>query len=644
MLSRMSQTEPHEPYVSSSTNLAEITLKSILLGAFLAVVLGAANMYLGLFAGLTVSASVPAAVISMAILRAFRNSNILENNIVQTAASAGESVAAGVIFTIPALVILGVWTEFDYWETTMIAGFGGILGVLFSIPLRRALIVQNPLKFPEGVATAEVLKVGESRGAGIRHIATAGAIGAVFKLGETGLRLWGGVMEQATYAGGTILYFGSNLSPALVAVGYIVGLNIAVLVFLGGALNWLIAIPIVAMMEGIDPATPAAEAAGIIWSTQTRYIGVGAMVIGGLWALVRLRRSLIDGIRSGAAVYRQSRAGASARIRTDRDIPIQWIGGAIVVAVVPLYLIFEYITGRPLISAVMAVIMLVAGFLFSAVAAYMSGLVGSSNNPISGVTIATILSSALLLRLMLGADDLLGPASAILIGAVVCCAAAMSGDNLQDLKTGYLVGATPYKQQIMQAVGVIAAAVVAAPTLTLLLTAYGIGAPTETHPNPLTAPQATLMASVARGVFEGGLPIAMVAVGMSIAVGVIVLDLYLESRGSSFRTPVLALAVGIYLPFELSVPIAIGGLIAWFAARVRPVKAQDHGVLFAAGLITGEALIGIGMAIPIVIYGRPDVLAFWGVHEGNLPGIVLLAAVAFMLYRSGISKGEAAVR
>ena len=642
MLSRMSQTEPHEPYIPSSTNLAEITLKSILLGGFLAVVLGAANMYLGLFAGLTVSASVPAAVISMAILRAFRNSNILENNIVQTAASAGESVAAGVIFTIPALVILGVWTEFDYWETTMIAGFGGILGVLFSIPLRRALIVQSPLKFPEGVATAEVLKVGESRGAGIWHIATAGAIGAVFKLGDTGLRLWGGVMEQATYAGGTILYFGSNLSPALVAVGYIVGLNIAVLVFLGGALNWLIAIPIVAMMEGIDPATPAAQAAGTIWSTQTRYIGVGAMVIGGLWALVRLRRSLIDGIRSGAAAYRQSRAGASARIRTDRDMPIQWIGVAIVVAVVPLYLIFEYITGRPLISAVMAVVMLVAGFLFSAVAAYMSGLVGSSNNPVSGVTIATILSSALLLRLMLGPDDLLGPASAILIGAVVCCAAAMSGDNLQDLKTGYVVGATPYKQQIMQAVGVIAAAVVAAPTLTLLLTAYGIGAPTETHPDPLTAPQATLMASVARGVFEGGLPIAMVAVGMSIAVGVIALDLYLESRGSSFRTPVLALAVGIYLPFELSVPIAIGGLIAWFAARVRPVQAQDHGVLFAAGLITGEALIGIGMAIPIVIYGRPDVLAFWGVHEGNLPGIVLLAAVVFLLYRSGISKQETA--
>lgn len=638
----MSDTDPRQPYVSPSTNLAEITVKSVVLGALLAVILGAANMYLGLFAGLTVSASVPAAVISMAILRAFRNSNILENNIVQTAASAGESVAAGVIFTIPALVILGVWTEFDYWETTMIAGFGGILGVLFSIPLRRALIVENPLRFPEGVATAEVLKVGESGGTGIAHIATAGAVGAVFKLGEAGLRLWGGVLEQATYAGGSILYFGSNLSPALVAVGYIVGLNIAILVFIGGALNWLVAIPIVAVVEGIDATVPAVEAAGAIWSTQTRYIGVGAMVVGGLWALIRLRKSLVDGIRSGAAAYRQSKEQASSRLRTDRDVPMQWIGIAIVVSLIPLYLIFEFITERPFISAFMAVVMLVAGFLFSAVAAYMAGLVGSSNNPISGVTIATILTSALLLLALMGADDPLGPASAILIGAVVCSAAALSGDNLQDLKTGYVVGATPFKQQIMQGVGVVAAAVVAAPTLTLLLNAYGIGIPTETHPDPLAAPQATLMASVARGVFEGGLPIAMVIAGMLIALAVILLDLYLESRESEFRTPVLALAVGIYLPFELSVPIAVGGVIAWFAAKIRPAAVQDQGVLFAAGLITGEALVGIGMAVPIVVYGRPDILAFWGVHDGNIPGIVLLALVAVLLYRSGISNRDAA--
>jgi putative OPT family oligopeptide transporter len=635
----MSQDAPHTPYVSDQTNLAEITVKSVILGVLLAVILGAANAYLGLFAGMTVSASVPAAVISMAILRAFSKSNILENNAVQTAASAGESVAAGVIFTIPALVILGVWTRFDYWETTMIAGFGGILGVLFSIPLRRALIVERPLQFPEGIATAEVLKVGEAGGAGIGHIATAGAVGAIFKLGETGFRLWGGVVEQATYAGGTILYFGSNLSPALIAVGYIVGLNIALLVFIGGALNWFIAIPIVVWLQGISPDVPAVEAASTIWSTQTRYLGVGAMVIGGLWALVRLRTSLVEGILSGARAYRASRDGATARPRTDRDIPMQWIGIGMLVSLVPLYFIFEHITGKPWVSAFMAVVMLVAGFLFSAVAAYMAGLVGSSNNPISGVTIATILTSALLLLLLLGADDPLGPASAILIGAVVCCAAAMSGDNMQDLKTGYLVGATPYKQQIMQVIGVVSAAAVAAPTLTLLLDAYGIGIPTEAHPDPLAAPQATLMASVARGVFEGGLPIGMVAIGMAIAVVVIVLDLYLEKQGSNFRTPVLALAVGIYLPLELSVPIALGGLISYQVSK-RNKGGTDNGILFSAGLITGEALVGIGMAIPIVIYGRSDVMAFWGIHDGNIPGIVLLAVVAILLYRAGMAKRE----
>ena len=626
----------HQPYIPSSRTLPEITLKSLVLSVLLAIVLGAANAYLGLFAGITVSASIPAAVISMALLRCFKSSNILENNIVQTAASAGESVSAGVIFTIPALVILGTWTRFNYWETATIAGFGGVLGVLFTIPLRRALIIERPLRFPEGVATAEVLKVGESGGTGVRHIGAAAAIGAIFKLGEAGLRLWGGVVEQAAYAGGTILYIGSNLSPALIGVGYIVGLNIAVLIFIGGALNWFIAIPILAALNGISPAESAVNAAGALWSTQTRYLGVGAMVVGGLWALVRLRTSLIQGIRSGAVAYRRARDSGMPQIaRTEQDIPMQWAGIALALSVIPLYFIFNHITGQPGLSAIMAVIMLAAGFLFSAVAAYMAGLVGSSNNPISGVTIATILSSALLLLALLGGPSPIGPASAILIGSVVCCAAAMAGDNLQDLKAGYILGATPYKQQIVQGVGVISAAAVIAPTLTLLLEAYGIGVPTQAHPEPLAAPQATLMASVAQGVFRGGLPAGMVAIGMAVAIAVIALDLYLERKQTSFRTPVLALAVGIYLPLELSVPILVGGLIAHGAVRRRK-GTEDRGVLFAAGLITGEALIGIAMAIPIVIYGRPDVLAFWGTHDGNIPGIVGLGAVGFLLYRAGI--------
>lgn len=641
------------PYIPAATILPEITVKGVILGILLSMVLAGANAYLGLFAGITVSASIPAAVISMAVLRLFRQSNILENNIVQTAASAGESLAAGVIFTIPALVILGTWTKFNYWETTMIAGLGGVLGVLFTIPLRRALIVENPLRFPEGVATAEVLKVGDTGGAGIKFISIAAVIGALFKIGDTGVRLWGGLLEKAWYVGGSIAYFGTNLSPALVGVGYIVGLNIAVLIFLGGVINWWIAIPIVAVTQGIPEGAAAAEAANQLWSTQTRYLGVGAMVVGGLWALIKLQKSLVQGIKAGIVAYRRSRdEGAEATVRTERDTPMQWVGIALVVAIVPLFIVFSRFTDSIGVGGFMAVIMLIAGFLFSAVAAYMAGLVGSSNNPISGVTIATILTASLLLVVMLGTGSAIGPAAAIMIGAVVACSAAIAGDNLQDLKAGRIVGATPFKQQIMQVVGVIAAALVVAPVLTLLLKAYGIGIPTEAHPNPLAAPQATLMESVARGVFQGGLPWGMIQIGGAVAVAIILLDVWLEKRGSEFRTPVLAVAVGIYLPFQLSVAILIGGLIAWAVRRhhgsvVRSrgagreselAEAQAtgdrHGLLFAAGLITGEALLGIFLAVPIVVSGRTDALAFWGDHTDLAwPGVVLLLLVIFGLYR-----------
>jgi len=632
-----------EPYVPASKHLPEVTLKALLLSILLSVVLGGANAYLGLFAGMTVSASIPAAVMSMAIFRLFNKSTILENNIVKTAASAGEAIAGGVIFTIPALLILGAWREFNYWETTWIAAMGGLLGMLFTIPLRRAMIVENPLQFPEGVATAEVLKVGDSGGRGIGTLAAAGVGGAVFKLGETGLRLWSGVVEEAAFAGNTILYFGANLSPALVGVGYIVGLNIAVLVFLGGALNWYVAVPVLTAIAGAPTDMSAVEAANTLWSRQTRYIGVGAMLVGGLWALVRLRGSLIEGVRSGAEAYRRKRAGAVIG-RTEQDIPMQWMGLALAASAVPLYFICRHVTGLAGASLLITAIMIVAAFLFSAVAAYMAGVVGSSNSPISGVTIATILSSSLLLMVILGGGSASGPASAILIGAVVCCAAAIAGDNMQDLKSGRIIGATPYKQQLMNIVGIMVAAAVMAPTLTLLLRAYGIGEPTPQHPNPLAAPQATLMAAVARGIFQGGLPLHMVGIGMVLAVLVILIDLELEHRGSVFRMPVLAMAIGIYLPLQLSTPIVFGGIIAWLTQRVRRTPearaaAERSGVLFAAGLITGEALIGIAMAMPIVAFGRADVLAFWGVHEAHWPGIALLGVLLFGLYRAASGRG-----
>ena len=453
---------------------AELTVKAVVLGVLLSVVLAGANAYLGLFAGMTVSASIPAAVVSMGVLRLFRRSNILENNLVQTAASAGESLAAGVIFTLPALIILDYWTEFNFWWVTIIAAFGGILGVLFTIPLRRALIVEGKLKFPEGIATAEVLKTGEKGGAGLWTIAQAAIVGGLFKFGEAGLKIWHGVFEAARGVGGSIAYFGSNLSPALLSVGYIVGLNIAILIFLGGVANWYIAIPLCAqntdwpVVDG--EKISAVEFAYTLWSQKTRYIGVGGMVIGGLWTILKLRKSLFQGIRSGLQAYQriEDDPQKSQIPRTEKDMPMKWVLILIVGSVVPLFILYQTFVQQVSISLPMAVTMLGAGFIFSAVAGYMAGLVGSSNNPISGVTIATVLISSLLLLGLMGSGAKDGPAAAIIIGAVVCCAAAIAGDNMQDLKAGYIVGATPWKQQVMQIVGTVSAAFVMAPILMCL--------------------------------------------------------------------------------------------------------------------------------------------------------------------------------
>ncbi len=637
---------------SQEQSLAEITVKAVVLGVVLSVILAAANAYLGLFAGMTVSASIPAAVVSMGALRLFRRSNILENNIVQTAASAGESLAAGVIFTLPALVILNFWEDFSYLWVTVIAGFGGLLGVLFTIPLRRALIVEGNLKFPEGIATAEVLKSGQRQdGAGIRYIAQAAIAGGLFKLGGAGLRIWKEVFEAAKGIGGTVAYFGSNLSPALLSVGYIVGLNIALLIFLGGAFNWMIAIPICAAFENCPVVDgqpiPALDWAHQIWSAKTRYIGVGGMLVGGLWTVLKMRSSLFSGIRSGLKAYRNVKGQPVEIDRTEKDIPMKWVLILIIASVVPLFLVYQAFVQQISIALPMAIIMLITGFLFSAVAGYMAGLVGSSNNPISGVTIATVLVSSLLLVVLMGKGAANGPAAAIIIGSVVCCAAAIAGDNMQDLKAGYIVKATPWKQQVMQMVGTIAAALVMAPVLTLLLKAYGFAGHASATENALIAPQANLIASVAKGVFHGGLPWNYVFVGMAVAVVVIVMDVYLERKGSSFRMPVLAVAIGIYLPLELEVPIFAGGIIHQLlkAYHKRKDTAKDvvetanrHGLLFASGLITGEALVGILLAIPIVISGKPDVLAMLEKPLGTWPGIILLAGVAYWLYNTARAK------
>ena len=641
----------HKPFIPASKSLPEITVKAFILGVILAVVLAGANAYLGLFAGMTVSASIPAAVISMGVLKLFKTSNILENNIVQTCASAGESLAAGVIFTLPAMIMLGVWSRFNYLDTMLIAGFGGVLGVLFTVPLRRALIVEQPLQFPEGIACAEVLETGERGGEGVKFVVWSAVFSAIFKFSQTGLRLISETAEGAKYLFGKkiIVYFGSNLSPALIGVGYIVGLNIAILVFLGGIINWLVAIPVLMLIHGGAPAGISATAyANQLWSDQTRYLGVGAMVIGGLWALVRMRGSVFSGIKSGLAAYKDIKSNGIQN-RLEHDMSMQWVLVVIVLSVIPLFFLYHFLVGSVSMSLTMALIMVIAGFLFSAVSGYMTGLVGSSNNPISGVTIATILFASLLILFLFGNTHSASAAAAIMIGAVVASAAAIAGDNLHDLKTGYLVGATPWKQQVMLIVGTVVSAIVIAPVLNLLLEAYGIGPATAAHPQSLTAPQATLMASVAQGVFQGNLPWTMVEIGMAVAVVIIAFDLWLEKRGANFRAPILAVAVGIYLPLELSVPIFLGGIISAFIKRTLKSRNLDsnsettkeieqRGMLISSGLITGEALVGILMAIPIVISGKSDVAAVFGVHDFVIPGILLVLVLMYAIYKFSIPK------
>ncbi|QNH20542.1 oligopeptide transporter [Xanthomonas sp. GW] len=637
----------------------QLTFRAVVLAIVLAVVLSAANAYLGLFAGLTIATAIPAAVVSMGVLRLLGGGTILENNIVQTGASAGSSIAAGVIFTIPALVIMGYWPDFKYWWVLGIAGMGGLLGVLFSVPLRRSMIVEDPLPFPEGKAAAEVLKAGENPGPGLKILALSATIGGLVKLAAaSGLKVIPDTWAQATYLGSSKLvgYVGTNLSPALLGVGYIVGLNVGIVVLSGSILSWHIAIPLYQQFfMNSDPAlaqslatAPAAEAAFGIWAAKVRYLGVGAMLIGGVWTLFSLRKSLLSGVKSGFAAARKSTAGTVVA-ETDRDLPMKWMLVVLLLCTLPLLGLYQAIVGQWHVSIPMTLIMIVAGFLFVSVSGYLAGLIGSSNNPVSGITISTILFASAVLVLLLGRDSPIGAVAAIMIGAVVCCAAAVGGDNLQDLKAGYLVGATPWKQQLMLAIGAFSCALIMAPVLNLLAQAYGIGAATPEHPNSLAAPQATLMASVAKGLFGGELPWTMIAIGAGVGAAIIALDEWLKRTGKRFRVPVLAAAIGIYLPLELMVPIFLGGLITYLVERFHKIRADDEegrdrvhrpGTLFAAGLITGEALMGIAIAVPIVVSGHADVLALPAAfHLNQWYGLVLLAFVGWLLYRTG-KKGE----
>ena len=585
-------------------SIPELTIRAIFLGLILSVVMGAANVYLGLKAGMTVSASIPAAVIAMVMLKAFskftksKQSNLLESNQVQTAASAGESLAAGIIFTMPALVMIGVWNEFNWLLTTVIAFTGGLLGILFMIPMRRVFVISDDkdLKYPEGVACAAVLKAGESdsdQGAASAIFKGVG-LGALFKISASFLGIWNSALEGAWRVGGRIFYLGGDVSPALVSVGYIVGINVAVLLFIGGFLGWLVGIP---LLSGHASQTSSAlDAAWGLWSKEIRYVGVGCMVVGGISSIWKVRFGLGHALRE---LTKKKPTSKSIVDEKDRDLPSGVMTGFSLLAVVLVGGVYYYLTNNLAISLITTIIMIVMSFFFTAVSSYIVGLVGNSNSPVSGMTITTVLFTGALL-LLFKFTGTVGMVATLGVAAIVCCAACTAGDVCNDLKTGSIVGASPYKQQIMQIAGIAVACLVMAPIMQLLheTTPGGIGG------KELPAPQAALFANLARGFFgDGELPWNLVRIGALLGIIILGVDKFLEKKKTTFRAHIMPIAVGMYLPFLLATPILIGGILNFLITKGLNAKDAEKrarkGVLVASGTIAGESLTGVLLAILI---------------------------------------------
>ena len=625
-----------------SSSLPELNLRVILIGVFLSVVMGAANVYLGLKAGMTVSASIPAAVIGMVMLRQIRALNkessagsILEANQIQTAASAGESLAAGIIFTMPALILIGVWQKFDMMLTTVIAFTGGLLGILFMIPMRKVFIVRNEdnLQYPEGLACASVLEAGQGMGSSdsASLVVKGTLIGGLFKILISFFGVLKGVLEGAVLVGNRIFFFGGDISPALLAVGFIVRLNIAVLIFIGGFLGWLVGIPLLG--SGLEFAEDPLHGASTLWSTKIRYIGVGAMVIGGLASILKVRKGLADAIK--ILIDTQKGDNQNEIPKNQRDLPASAINIFSLLAVLLVGFVYYNITGSTGITILTTFIMIIMAFFFTAVASYIVGLVGNSNSPVSGMTITAVLFTGGMLYVF-GFSGTEGMVATLGVAAIVCCAACTSGDVCNDLKTGQIVGSRPYRQQIMQIIGVGVASLVMAPILQLLHenTPGGIGG------RELAAPQAGLFASLANGFFgDGNLPLDMVAIGAVLGILILTLDYFLfdKNKPGGFRLHLMPIAVGMYLPFGLSTPILIGGLIAYFLTkRSKLANTDDHvlqnGVLLSSGLIAGESLMGILLAL----FASAGITSInLGLQPGFVTGLTFLSAagVIWWLYK-----------
>lgn len=656
-----------------TTTVREFTVRGVFLGALITLAFTAANVYLGLKVGLTFASAIPAAVISMALLYRLRDSNILENNLVQTQASAAGTLSS-VIFVLPALLMLGLWNGFPFWQTALVCAAGGTLGVLYTVPLRRVMVVQSGLPYPEGVAAAEVLRVGEAQrhkavgkgqSAGLRQLGWGTGLAALFGFLSGGLRMLGDAVNLWIPAGGVVFRVAAGFSPALLAAGYLMGAAAGVAVLLGLVLCWGVAVPWLTALAPAEPGQALPALANQLWAGKVRFLGAGVIGISALWTVATLIRPILQAVRQQGA---RPQAGNTAVPATDQDMPRHWMLAIGAAALAVLFLvtqgfIAQYLPDMPpatryALTALCVLFAAVFGFLVAAACGYMAGLVGSSASPISGIgIIATILMGLALLALhtlvpafAASVSGPLGVALVLFMVSVILAMAAISNDNLQDLKTGYLVGATPWRQQVVLIIGCLVGAVVIPPVLDLLYNAYGFaGALPRPGMDPaqaLAAPQATLMQQIASGIFSGALEWTMLGLGVLLGVGVIVADVALRRAGRGALPP-LAVGLGIYLPPTIGLTLAVGAALGWSLQRgLRSAKArlgadwaaaaEERGLLLASGLIVGESLMGLLLAALIGFSGQDAPLALVG--EGFAPamwlGLLYFGGLCVFFYRS----------
>jgi putative OPT family oligopeptide transporter len=632
----------------------ELTIRGVILGGVITLVFTAANVYLGLKVGLTFATSIPAAVISMAVLRRFRGSTMQENNIIQTVASAAGTLAA-IIFVLPGLIIIGWWQNFPYWTTLAICMIGGALGVMYTVPLRRALVTGSDLPYPEGVAAAEVLKVGSRAGAesdkeSVRLIVLASVASAGFGI-LTKLKILSDGLSGAVRIGSTGFAGSASLSMALIGIGHLVGLSVGIAMFVGLAIGWGVLVPV---MSGgkVGAGSDVSTVVQATFSQDVRFVGAGAMAIAAIWALVKIIGPIVGGIKDAIVSSRARRAGQRVELQ-ERDLPITLVGGWILLSLIPIgvllwmFLQQTHLQGNETSTIVVTLIFtVVVGAVVAAICGYMAGLIGSSNSPISGVGILVALLLSLVVVILLGGGG--SPrriqemvAYTLFATAIIFAIATISNDNLQDLKTGQLVGATPWRQQVALVIGVVFGSLVIAPVLDLLNKAFGfVGAP-GAGPNALPAPQAGLITALIKGVFGGQLNWGLVGLGVAIGAAVIIVDEVLGRTTEGKRLPPLAVGMGIYLPMSLTLVIAIGAVLGhvydrWASRQPDPERAKRFGILMATGLIVGDSLWGVAYAGIVVASGSSGPMVIVG--NGFAPwanglGLVVFVGTLAWLYR-----------